>query len=144
MHAASSGVSLVRAALRDILTTVRPGVKRGLEPGREAGWTGQQYAAAVRAITAGAPHAVRASVLEEEFGGGYDGGQVLQAMAREGLVACRPYSPWARDLPKEAFVAGTSGLFAKLEDVVTAPTPAHLHCMRQLTLPDPVRFQLTR
>ena len=77
-----------------------------------------------------------ALVLQEEFGGGHAGWQVLQAMARADLVACRPYSPWARDLPVEAFRA-SDGPVSKLGVVVTAPTPAHLHCMRELTLPDP-------
>ena len=137
VHAASNGVSLVHAAVRNILTSVRPSVEQGLWPGREAGWTIQQYAAAVRAITAGAPYAVLASVLQEEFGGGNAGRQVLQAMVRNDLVAYRPYSEWARDLPEEAFRA-SDGPIPKLGVVVTAPTPAHLHCMRELTLPDPM------
>ena len=136
VHAASNGASLLHADLQDILKMFRSHVKRGLTPGREAGWTGQQYAAAVRAITAGAPNAVPASVLEEECGGGDAGWQVLQAMVRADLVAYRPYSQWARDLPVDAFRAG-AGPDAKLTEVVTAPTPAHLHCMRELTLPDP-------
>ena len=136
VHAASNGVALVHAAVRNILTSVRPRVERGLKPGREAGWTVQQYAAAVRAITAGAPYAVLASVLEEQFGGGDAGRQVLQAMVRNDLVAYRQYSEWARDLPEEAFRA-SDGPDAELGVVVTAPTPAHLHCMRKLTLPDP-------
>ena len=144
VHAASNGVSLVHSALQGILTRVRPGVERGLTPGREAGWTFQQYAAVVRAITACAPYAVLASVLEEECGGGDAGRQVLQAMVREDLVAYRPYSEWARDLPEEAFCA-SDGPFAELDVVVMAPTPAHLYCMRKLTLPDPsLFFQLTR
>ena len=49
----SNGVLHVHAALQDTLGTVRPSVERGLEPESEAGWTAQQYAAAVRAITAG-------------------------------------------------------------------------------------------
>ncbi len=59
----SNGVSHVHAALQDALRTVRPSVQRGLEPKSEAGWTAQQYAAAVRAIMASPPYAVLASVL---------------------------------------------------------------------------------
>ncbi len=129
-------VSHVHAALQDTLGTVRPSVQRGLEPKSEAGWTAQQYAAAVRAITASPPYAVLDSVLVAQFGGGSAGREVLQAMVREDLVACRPYSDWARDLPEEAFCA-SDGPVLMLEDVVTAPTPAHLYCMRELTLPDP-------
>ncbi len=57
-------------------------------------------------------------------------------MVREDLVAYRPYSDWARDLPVEAFRA-SDGPVHRLDVVVTAPTPAYLHCMRELTLPDP-------
>ena len=136
VRAACNGVSLVHAALQGLLWIFHRHVERALTPGREAGWTGQQYAAAVRAITAGAPYAVPASVLQEEFGGGHAGWQVLQAMVRADLVAYRVHSHWARDLPEEAFRA-SDGPDAELTEVVTAPTPAHLHCMRALTLPDP-------
>ena len=136
MSAASYGVVHMHAALDDILTSVRPGVERGLVPGPEAGWTAEQYGIAVRAITAGAPYAVLAAELQAQLGQGYDGSQVLQAMVHANLVAYRPYSRWARDLPVGVFRASDS-LNTKLGVVVTAPTPAHLHCMRELTLPDP-------
>ncbi len=111
-----------------------PSIQRGLNPGPKAGWNADQYCVAVRAITAGAPYAVLASELEAEYGGGYAGSQALQAMAREGLVAYRPYSQWARDLPAGVFRA-SDGPVPKLGMVVTAPTPAQLHCMRELALP---------
>ena len=122
----TNGVSHVHAALQDTLETVRPSVQRGLEPESEAGWTAQQYAAAVRAIIANPPYAVLDSVLVAQFGGGSAGREVLEAMVREDLVACRIYSEWAR-----------GGSDPMLEDVVTAPTSTHLYCMRELTLPDP-------
>ena len=132
----SSGLRVCNAALQDTLGTVRPSVQSGLEPESEAGWTAQQYAAAVRAITAGPPHAVLASELVAQFGGRSSGRQVLEMMVREDLVFCRPYSEWARDLPEEAFRA-SDGPVHRLEVVVTAPTAAHLYCMRELTLPYP-------
>ncbi|KAK9829427.1 hypothetical protein WJX72_005786 [[Myrmecia] bisecta] len=55
--------------------------------------------------------------------------QVLQAMVRENLLAYRPYSTWATDIEVDAFGP-------KRREVVTPPTPAHLHCMRELELPD--------
>ncbi len=105
-----------------------PSIQRGLNPGPKAGWNASQYCVALRALSA-----VLASELEAEYGGGYAGSQVLQAMAREGLVAYRPYSQWARDLPAGVFRA-SDGPVPKLWMVVTAPTPAQLHCMRELTL----------
>ena len=135
VSAASDGVLHAHAALVDVLTSVRPSMQRALMPGPGAGWTAEQYVVAVRAITAGAPYAVLASELEAQFGGVYAGSQILQAMVHANLVAYRPYSRWARDLPVGVFRASDS-LNTKLGVVVTAPTPAHLHCMRELTLPD--------
>ena len=112
------------AALEGIIQTVRPGVCSGLEPSAGAGWTAEQYAAVLEKLAV-EPHAVLASELEAEFGGGYVGDQVLQAMVRQDLVAYRPHSYWARDIAEEAFGAD-------LEEVVTAPTPAHLYCMQEL------------
>ena len=136
VSAASDGVLHVHAALVGIRKSVMPSVERGLEPGPEAGWTAEQYGAAVRAITAGAPYAVLAKELQAQLGKRYKGRQVLQAMVRANLVAYRPYSCWARDLPAGVFSASDS-LGTEPGVVVTAPTPAHLHCMRKLTLPDP-------
>ena len=135
VSAASYGVLHVHAALDGILKSVMPSVERGLEPGPEAGWTAEQYGVAVRAITAGAPNAVLAKELQAQLGQGHDGRQVLQAMVRAKLVAYRPYSRWARDLPVGVFRA-SDRLATKLGVVVPAPTPAHLHCMRELTLLD--------
>jgi len=113
------------AALEGIIQTVRPSVLSGLEPSADAGWTAEQYAAVLDKLAV-EPHAVLASELKAEFGGGYVGAQVLQAMVRQDLVAYRPHSDWARDIAEEAFGAD-------LEEVVTAPTPAHLYCMQRLS-----------
>ena len=111
-----------------------PSIQRGLNPGPTAGWNANQFCVAVRAITSSAPYAVLASELEAECGGGYAGSQVLQAMVREGLPPYSQYSQWARDLPAAVFRASDAPV-PKLRAVVMAPTPAQLHCMRELTLP---------
>ena len=103
---------------------MRPSVRSGLKPSAGAGWTAEQYAAVLDKLAV-EPHAVLASELEAEFGGGDVGAQVLQALVRQDLVAYRPYSRWARDIAVDAFGA-------KLAEVVTAPTPAHLYCMQEL------------
>ena len=117
------------AALTDVIKTVRPSVQRGLEPSVDAGFTAQQYASAITAIVTGPAHAVLASELKKLLGGGNAGKEVLQALVRENLVAYRPYSTWATDIDMDAFGP-------QQEEVVTAPTLAHLFCMRQLNLPD--------
>ena len=112
------------AALEGVIRIVRPSVFSGLEPSADAGWTAEQYAAVLDKLAV-EPHAVLASELKAEFGGSHVGAQVQQAMVRQDLVAYRPYSRWARDIAEEAFGAD-------LEEVVTAPTPAHLYCMQEL------------
>ena len=112
----------MHAALEEVLQTVRPSVQRGLEPESEAGWTVQQYAETVQAITVFAPYAVLASVLVAQFGGGSAGRQVLQAMMRNNLVAYRPFSNWARDLPVGAFRASDRPN-PELEEVVRRHRP---------------------
>ena len=112
------------AALQSVIQIVRPGVCSGLEPSAGAGWTAEQYAAVLDKLAV-EPYAVLASELKAEFGGGHVGAQVLKAMVRQDLVAYRPHSYWARDIAEEAFGAD-------LEEVVTAPTPAHLYCMQEL------------
>ena len=114
--------------LFDIKKTVLPYVKSGLEPQDDDGWTPAQYAAAVRLLLASPARAVPADVVKAKFGGGGEGKRVLQAMVRANLLSYRPFSYWARDLDRSAFQG--------CDVVITAPTPAHLACMRQLTLPE--------
>ncbi|BDA41349.1 Uncharacterized ATP-binding protein MJ1659 at C-terminar half [Coccomyxa sp. Obi] len=116
-------------ALQGIIRKVRRSVKRGLKPKGEDGWTEAQYVTAAQSILAAQQNAVSADVLEAEFGGGAAGDMVLQAMVRANLLAYRPPSPWARDIDISAFKDD--------EVVITAPTPAHLACMRELELPEP-------
>ena len=117
------------AALTKIIKIVHRSVRLGLKPSADAGFTAQQYATAVKAITTAPAHAVLAEVLQKLLGGGTAGKEVLQAMVRDNLVAYRPYSDWAMDIDMDAFGP-------QRREVVTAPTPAHLFCMRQLNLPD--------
>ena len=117
------------AALRYIKNTVSNSVHSGLRPQPRDGWTPAQYATAVRSIIAAPANAVSARALMDKFGSGGAGRQVLQAMVRADLLAYRPKSDWARDIPSSAFE----------EDffVVTAPSPAELACMREVKLPEP-------
>ena len=112
------------AALARIISPLYPKVRSGLSPSKDAGWTRQQYTDAVRNILAAPANAVPAAALEHALGEGAAGRQALQAMVRADLLVYRPQSRWAQDIDESAFPY--YGM------VVTAPTPAHVACMRRL------------
>ena len=85
--------------------------------------TTQQYVSVMEQLLAASYHAVSADDLIEALGD--DGEAALEAMVKENLLGYRPESSWARDVPVGAFDALSSNL-------VTAPSAAHLHCMRLL------------
>lgn len=60
-----------------------------------------------------------------KHGLGKDADQVLDDIVKAKLLSYRPKSCWARDLPTK--VHGPKG-----KPIVTAPTPAHLYCMKKL------------
>ncbi len=84
----------------------------------------EQYWAAATAIRDSKHHAVKSSQLMGTLGLCYKGREALGAMLRAGLLAYRPYSNWAADIPREAFGEGRGPL-------VTAATPMHLYHMKQ-------------
>lgn len=89
----------------------------------DAGYTTAQYAVAVRAIVESPYNAVPRPELERQLGGSKDQNTAaLLAMVKANLLGIRPSSPWARDITSEAF--------GSAKQVVTAPTPVHLHVMR--------------
>ena len=51
---------------------------------------------------------------------------VLDALMAANLLAMRPYSAWAVDIPPEAFGPD------RMDTLVTAPTPVALHLVRQV------------
>ncbi len=89
----------------------------------DAGYTTAQYAVAVRAIVESPYNAVPRPELERQLGGTEDQNTaVLLAMVRANLLGIRPSSTWAKDIAIE--------VFGSAEQVVTAPSPVHLHVMR--------------
>ncbi|KAK9819969.1 hypothetical protein WJX72_004593 [[Myrmecia] bisecta] len=120
-----------QVVLDAVYNPILPAVVAGLPPSVEAGFTANQYAAAIKEILGSTHKAVLASSLQSTFGGGGVGEAVLQAMVKANLLAHRLYSDWANDIDKAVFINRTSGL---LEPVVIAPTPAHFFCMQKLKL----------
>lgn len=75
---------------------------RGLAGG--PGWTPEQYAAAVLAILDSPYHAVPCIDLAEQLGCGSAGGAAaLAAMVHAHVLALRPASNLAEDIPEEAY-----------------------------------------
>lgn len=107
---------------------IRPEVLSGLKCTAADGCTQRHYATAVRSLLATPSSSVPAATLEAALGGAGTGNQVVQAMVQANLLAYRPWSYWAQDIDKRAFQDGV---------VVTAPTPAHLACMREQKLSAP-------
>ena len=74
-------------------------------------------------ITTSPQQAVPASEIEEELGKGSKkkGSEILLSMVKYNLLALRPPSTLARDLPQEVYGSGK-----KKTTVVTLPLPAHV------------------
>ena len=53
------------------------------------------------------------------------GGQAVQALVRANQLSLRPYSPWASDIPREAYGPDSS-------DIITAASAVHLSCLRDM------------
>ena len=104
-------------------------------------WTSEDYQIAVGLIADAAPYyAVPQLVMAAELQkdgrlakrgrGDIDGLQVLYSMIEYNVLAVRPYSDMAKDIPREVFfrmVKGENGSNEEEEDsVVVMPSPAHL------------------
>ena len=116
------------SALKNVVVGPRRAVLRGFEPeiyivkGGEAPlWTDVQWRMVLERITTAPHHAVLASELKKELGKGSEkkGSEVLLSMVKYNLLALRPPSTLARDLPQEVYGVGN-------DDVVTLPLPAHV------------------
>ena len=99
------------SALKNVVVGPRRAVLRGFEPeiyivkGGEAPlWTDVQWRMVLERITTAPHHAVLASEIEIELGEG--GEDVLLSMVKYNLLALRPPSTLARDLPQEVYGVG--------------------------------------
>lgn len=115
------------AGLNAVVTGPLEAVSRGFKPkvyivkGGEAPlWTKDQWKIVLERITRAPHHAVLASEIEEELGKGCDrgGDEILLSMVKYNLLALRPPSDLARDLPREVYGRNRAA-------VVTLPLPAH-------------------
>jgi hypothetical protein len=118
------------SALQKVVAGPLSAVERGFKPevyivkGGEAPlWTDVQWRMVLERITTAPHHAVLASEIEIELGRGSEkkGSEILLSMVKYNLLALRPPSDLARDLPQEVYE--NDGVN---ETVVTLPLPAHL------------------
>ncbi|KAG7674368.1 hypothetical protein KSW81_000028 [Nannochloris sp. 'desiccata'] len=118
------------SALQAVVAGPVGAIIQGFEPevyiakGGEAPlWTDVQWRMVLERITTSPQHAVLASELKEELGKGSEkkGSEILLSMVKYNLLALRPPSTLARDLPQEVYGSGK-----KKTTVVTLPLPAHV------------------
>ena len=93
-------------------------------------WEAKHYKAVIRLIATNPYHAVRrkeahAALKDVGIAENVTAAQVLLSMVEFNVLALRPYSEMAEDIPREAFFKEEWGL-EEGDNVVTMPSPAHL------------------
>ena len=99
-------------------------------------WEGKHYKTVLRLIAANPYHAVRrnevhAALKDVGIAGNITAAQVLKSMVEFNVLALRPYSKMAQDIPREAFFKKV-GRKEKPDNVVSMPSPAHLAAVLEL------------
>ena len=93
-------------------------------------WTGEQWALVLQRIVTSPHHAILREDLEKNLKeselGSTSGEKILLSMVKYNLLALRPPSDLARDLPKEVY--GDD----ELNMVVTLPLPVHVWAAKKL------------
>ena len=84
-------------------------------------WTKEQWKMVLERITTAPHRAALVSEIKKELGDGdgEKGSEILLSMVKYNLLALRPFTTLARDLPEEVYGDDE-------EDVVTLPLPAHV------------------
>jgi hypothetical protein len=123
---------MLPAAVRAVVEEPAAAVADGLDPatmptatGHPAPmWTSDQFRTALRLVARAPHHAVLAGKVKAALGP--HGSQVLLSLVAHNLLALRPWSDLARDLPREAWEGERGGR------VVTMPSPAELLCVLEM------------
>ncbi|KAH7623574.1 putative ATP-binding protein [Nannochloris sp. 'desiccata'] len=92
-------------------------------------WTEGQWATVLQRITTAPHHAVLRNELAKDLGkgDGKTGKKILLSMVKYNLLALRPYSTLARDLPLEVYGVDE-------EEVVTLPSPGHIWAAKRILM----------
>jgi hypothetical protein len=99
-------------------------------------WEAKHYKAVLRLIAASPYHAVRrkevhAALDKEGIAENVTAAKVLLSMVEFNVLALRPYTDMAKDIPREAYFKKV-GSKEKQDNVVTMPSPAHLAAVLEL------------
>ena len=122
-------------ALSIVVANSRSAIEQGFTPKvipkryEPPDWAKDQWATAVQRLTTAQHHAVLRNELAKELGKGDDqrGDEIILSMVKYNLLALRPYSPLARDLPREVFGD-------EEEEVVTLPSAGHTWAAKRILL----------
>jgi hypothetical protein len=114
-------------ALDIVVANSRSAIEQGFDPeiipkrDVDPEWTEDQWETVLQRITTAPHHAVLRNELAKDLGkgDGKTGRQILLSMVKYNLLALRPYSTLARDLPLEVYGVGE-------KEVVTLPSPGHV------------------
>jgi hypothetical protein len=114
-------------ALDIVVANSRSAIEQGFSPeiipkrDELPAWTEGQWETVLERIATTPDHAVLRKELEKEVakGDGKTGKQIILSMVKYNLLALRPYSTLARDLPREVYGVGK-------KEVVTLPSPGHV------------------
>jgi hypothetical protein len=113
-------------ALDIVVANSRSAIEQGFKPkvipkrDELPEWTDDQWATVLERLTTAPHHVVHRNELAKELGKGDEehGDAIILSMVKYNLLALRPYSTLARDLPREVYGVGE-------KEVVTLPSPGH-------------------
>ena len=122
-------------ALGTVVANSRSAIEQGFTPkvipqrDEPPEWTEDHWATVLQRITTAPHHAVLRNELAKELGkgDGKTGKKILLSMFKYNLLALRPYSTLARDLPREVFGD-------EEEEVVTLPSAGHTWAAKRILL----------
>lgn len=123
------------AALHSVVATLYSAIKQAFDPtampqrDEPPQWTEHQWETVLEVITEAPHHAVLRDDLAKKLGKGdvKAGNRIILSLVRYNLLALRPYSTLARDLPLEVYGDAK-------EEVVTLPSPGHVWAAKQILL----------
>ena len=122
-------------ALSIVVANSRSAIEQGFNPkviskrDELPDWFEDQWATVLEHLTTAPHHAVLRNELAKELGKGDKkrGDEIILSMVKYNLLALRPYSPLARDLPREVFGD-------EEEEVVTLPSAGHTWAAKRILL----------
>ncbi|KAG7667045.1 hypothetical protein KSW81_000788 [Nannochloris sp. 'desiccata'] len=122
-------------ALDIVVANSRSAIEQGFKPkvipkrDELPDWFEDQWATVLQCLTTAPHHAVLRNELAKNLGKEDEerGDEIILSMVKYNLLALRPYSTLARDLPREVYGVDE-------EEVVTLPSPGHVWAAKRILL----------